>query len=294
VTLFHGTVTIMGSSDACAALRTLPADLAPPCACPPSPVTCRSPSHATHPSPPSLAGSPLTQAVMLSGGDDGEVRVWEMATWSCLHVLVGRGSGINSIVSLGASPASAEHAACVRVACASDDGYIYSYEFQKEAGWCGRGLRCGRCRRCRWLLIGCCSYLPAHLAVAIGCASLVAARRARSLALTPCRSYLALCVCACTLGRSARRLPRTRTWCGRWAPSRASSSQPPRIRCAHRARCGRCALRALLPARFCPWFETERAYRACAACVSRGRPVSRRSSKSGRPRARPPGSALSS
>jgi len=80
-------------------------------------------------------GAPLGASVMLSGGDDGEVRVWEMATWTCLHALTGRGSGINSIVSLGASAPTADKPACVRVACASDDGYIYSYEYQKEAGW---------------------------------------------------------------------------------------------------------------------------------------------------------------
>jgi WD40 repeat protein len=76
---------------------------------------------------------------MLSGGDDGEVRVWDMSAWTCQHVLVGRGSGINAIVSLGSSAATADKAACVRVACASDDGYIYSYEYQQEAGWCVRG-----------------------------------------------------------------------------------------------------------------------------------------------------------
>jgi len=80
-------------------------------------------------------GPPLSAAVMLSGGDDGEVRVWDMSSWECLHVVAGRGSGINSIVSLGTAAATEGRPQCVRVACASDDGHIYTLEYTKEPGW---------------------------------------------------------------------------------------------------------------------------------------------------------------
>lgn len=82
----------------------------------------------------------------LSGSDDGEVRIWEMAAWTCLHTIAGRGSGINAIVSLGSSAPTAERPAAVRVACAADDGCIYSYEYQRGAGWCARRTQARRMR----------------------------------------------------------------------------------------------------------------------------------------------------
>lgn len=93
---------------------------------------------------------------MLSGADDGEVRVWDMSTWQGVHVIQGRGSGINSIVSLGTQPLpgverdikGSSHLQA-RIACASDDGHIYTYSFTKDQGWCVRSAGgSGPCSEC--------------------------------------------------------------------------------------------------------------------------------------------------